>query len=75
MTWLALKYNLKVKFICLDNEINQIKTRDWCNNIGILFELYALDTHTQNGSAECFAYFIIEKARAIRLSINLQHKL
>ena len=38
MTWLALRYNLEVKTIRSDNEMNRIKTRDWCTNVGISFE-------------------------------------
>ena len=45
VTWLALQYNLEVKVIWSDNEMNRIKTRDWYNNIGILFELCASDMH------------------------------
>ena len=75
VTWLALRYNLEVKIISLDNEMNQIKTKNWCNNVGIFFELCALDTHAQNGSAECFGCPIMEKVRAMRLSTNLPHKL
>lgn len=49
VTWLALRYNLEVKVIRSDNEMNRIKTRDWCNNVGISFEPCAPDTHAQNG--------------------------
>ena len=37
VNWLAKLYNLDVKVIRLDNEMNRIKTRDWYNNIGISF--------------------------------------
>lgn len=75
VTWLALQYNLEVKIIRSDNKMNRIKTRDWCNNVGILFEPCASDMHAQNGGAEQFDRLIIEKARAMRLSANLPHKL
>ena len=35
VTWLALRYNLEVKVIRSDNEMNRIKTKEWCNNVGI----------------------------------------
>ena len=75
VTWLELRYNLEVKVIRSDNEMNQIKTRDWCNNVGISFEPCAPDTHAQNGGAERFGRLIMEKAQAMRLSTNLPHKL
>lgn len=62
ITWLALQYNLEVKIIQLDNEINCVKTKDWCNNIGILFEPCALDIHAQNGGVKRFGHLIMEKA-------------
>ncbi len=31
VNWLAKRYNLDVKVIRSDNEMNQIKTREWCN--------------------------------------------
>ena len=40
-----------------------------------MFESCASDTHVQNGSAERFGYLIMEKAQAMKLSINLPHKL
>ena len=75
VTWLALRYNLEIKIIRLDNKINWIKTRDWCNNMGISFETCAPDTHAQKGGAKRFGCLIMEKVRAIRLSTNLPHKL
>lgn len=60
--WLTLQYNLEVKIICFDNEINQIKIRDQCNNVGILFELCTLDTYAQNGGVKRFSWLITEKA-------------
>lgn len=73
--WVALQYNLKVKVIRSDNKMNRVKTRDWCNNVGILFEPCAPDTHAQNGGTERFGRLIMEKARAMRLSTNLPYKL
>ena len=73
--WLAKRYNLHVKVICSDNEMNRIKTIEWCNQNGISFEPCALDTHAQNGGVERFGRLIIEKVRAMRLSANLPHKL
>ena len=55
--------------------MNQIKTRDWCNNMDILFEPYAPNTMVQNSGAEHFGRLIMERARAIRLSTKLPHKL
>lgn len=73
--WLALQYNLKVKIIFSNNKINQIKTRDWCNNVGILFKPCTSDTYAQNSGVEYFNQLIMETARAIRLFTNLPHKL
>lgn len=39
--------------------MNCIKTKEWYNNIGIFFELCALDIHTQNGVVERFRRQII----------------
>lgn len=75
VTWLALRHNLEVKVIRSDNEMNRIKTKAWCNDVGITFEACAPDTHAQNGGAERFGRLIMEKARAMRLSANLPHKL
>lgn len=75
MICLVLRYNLKVKVIHLDNEINRIRTRNWCNNVGILFEPCALDTHVQNSGTDRFGYLIMEKVQAMRLSTNLLYKL
>ena len=55
--------------------MNQIKTKDWFNNVGISFELYALNTNAQNGGTKHFGCLIMEKAQAMRLSTNLPHKL
>ena len=55
--------------------MNQIRTKAWCNDVGITLELCAPDTHAQNGGAERFGRLIMEKARAMRLSANLPHKL
>ncbi len=75
VNWLAKRYNLDVKVIRSDNEINRIKTTEWCNQKGIFFEPCAPDTHAQNGDAERFRQLIMEKALAMRLSANLPHKL
>ncbi len=75
VTWLALCYNLEVKVIRSDNEMNRIKTKPWCNDVGISFELCTPDTHVQNRGAERFGRLIMEKAYAIRLFKNLPHKL
>ena len=55
--------------------MNRIKTKAWCHDTGITFEPSAPDTHAQNGRAERFGRLIMEKARAMRLSANLPHKL
>ncbi len=75
VNWLAKRYNLDVKVIQSDNEMNRIKTIEWSNQKGISLESYAPDTHAQNGDAERFGRLIMEKARAIRLSANLPYKL
>lgn len=54
VNWLAKHYNLHVKVINLDNEINQIKTTEWYNQNSISFESCALNTYAQNGGAKRF---------------------
>lgn len=39
ITWLVLWYNLELKVIQSENEMNCIKTKKWCNNIGIFRKL------------------------------------
>ena len=75
VTFLALRYNLEVKVIYSDNELNCIKTRAWCESVGISLELCAPDTHAQNGGAERFGRLVVKKTRAMRLSANLPYKL
>lgn len=54
VTCLALWYNVEVKVIQSDNEMNHIKTKEKCNNVDIFFELFSLNTYAQNGRAERF---------------------
>ena len=54
VTWLVLRYNLEVKVIRSDNEMNRIKTKEWCNNVGISFEPCAPDTHAQSWMRQLF---------------------
>ena len=61
LTWLALRYNLEIKVIQSNNKMNRIKTRDWCNDVGISFEPCAPDMHAQNGGVERFGRLIMEK--------------
>ncbi len=42
--WFAKLYNLDVKVIRSDNEMNRIKSIEWCNQNGISFEPFAPDT-------------------------------
>ena len=73
--FLARQHNLEVKVICLDNELNQIQIKAWCKTVEISLELFAPDTHAQNGKTERFGRLIVEKAWAMQLSANLSHKL
>ena len=75
VNWLAKRYNLDVKVIHSDNEMNRIKTTEWCNQNRISFEPFAPDTYGQKGGAERFGQLIREKARAMPLSANLLHTL
>src|ERR1700721_584992 len=72
---LQLRYNLKIKVVRSDNEMNRIKTKNWFNKKGIDFERSAPDTHEQNGISERMGQLIMEKARAMRLSGRLPHAL
>ena len=71
INWLAQRYNMDVKVIRSDNQMNQIKRTEWCNQKVISFEPFAPDTHAQNGDAEHFGRLIMEKLRAMHLSANL----
>ncbi len=75
VNWLVKPYNLDVKVKRSDNEMNQMKTTELYNENGISFELFAPDTSAQNGGAEHFGRLIIEKAREMRMSANIPHKL
>ena len=55
--------------------MNRIKTTEYYNQNGIFFEQCDPDTLAQNGDNERFGRLIMEKARAMRLSANLPHKL
>lgn len=55
--------------------MNQIKTKNRYNNIGILFKLYVLNIHIQHCDMERFYCLIIEKSQAMKLSTNLLQKL
>ncbi len=70
---LDTRYNLDVKVIRSDNEMNRIKTIEWCNRNGIFFEPCPPDTHAQNGGAERFRRLIMEKAWEMCLPANLLH--
>ena len=72
---LQLRYNLKIKVVRSDNEMNRIKTKNWFNKKGIDFERSAPDTYEQNGISERMGQLIMEKARAMRLSGRLPHAL
>ncbi len=69
------KYNLDIKTIQSDNELNRKKTRNWLRLQGINLELSAPRIQAQNGYAERSGAVIQERARAIRLKVNLPHDL
>ena len=75
VNYLKLRYNLEVKIVRSDNEMNRIKTKKWFNQQGIDFECCAPETHEQNGISERMGRLIMEKARAMRLSAKLPHAL
>jgi hypothetical protein len=75
INWLHLWYNLAVKIVQLDGEMNRNRTKAWLTSRGIDFEKCAPDTHEQNGVAERMGRLIVEKARAMRLSALLPHAL
>jgi hypothetical protein len=52
VNWLYLRYNIAVKIILSDGEMNRNKTKAWLTSRGIKFEKCAPDTHEQNGLAE-----------------------
>ena len=62
VNWLAKRYNLAIKVIRSDNEMNRIKMTELCNQNGISFDPCTLDTHAQNSGAERFRRLIMEKA-------------
>ena len=75
INWLQMRYDLKVKIVRSDGEMNRNNTKTWLKSRGIEFEKCAPDTHEQNGLAERMGRLIIEKARAMRLSARLPHAL
>lgn len=75
INWLHLRYNLAVKIVRSDGEMNRKQTKTWLNSRGIEFEKCAPDTHEQNGVVERIGRLIMEKARAMRLSARLPHAL
>jgi hypothetical protein len=75
INWLHLWYNIAVKKIWSNGEMNRNWTKAWLTSRGIEFEKCAPDTHEQNGLAERMGRVIIEKAGAMRLSGKLPHAL
>jgi len=71
--WCHRRYNLRVKVIRSDNELNRGRTKAWIRDQGISFEASAPNTHDQNGRAERSGGVIMEKARAMRISAKLPH--
>ena len=65
INWLHLRYNLAVKIIRSDGEMNRNQTKIWVISWGIDFERCAPDTHEQNEVAERMGRLIVEKARAM----------
>ena len=75
INWLHLRYNITVKKVRSDGEMNRNRTKAWLMSRGIEFKKCAPDTHEQNGLAERMGQVIIENARAMRLSGKLPHAL
>ena len=71
INWLHLRYNIAVKKVRSDGEMNWNRMKAWLTSRGIEFEKCAPDTHEQNGLAERMGRVIIEKARVMRLSGKL----
>ncbi len=66
MNWLQLRYDIKVRIVYSDGEMDRIKTKRWLNRKNIDFERYTPDIYKQNGIAEAVEKTIIAKARVIR---------
>ena len=75
VNWLQLRYDIKVRVVRLDSEMDRIKTKRWLNGKDIDFERCILNTYKQNGITETVGKSIIAKAKAIRLSSWLFHTL
>jgi hypothetical protein len=73
--WCQKRYNLQVKVIRSDNEMNRGRTKAWMQDQGITFEPLAPETHDQNRRAKRSGGVIIEKARSMRISARLPHDL
>ncbi len=71
--WCDRRYNLKVKVVRSDNELNRGRTKAWIRDQGISFEASAPNTYDQNGRAERSGGVVMEKARAMRISAKLPH--
>ncbi len=75
INWLQLRYNLAVKLVRVDGEMNRNRTKKWLRGRGIEFEKCAPNTYEQNGAAKRMGRLIKEKSRAIRLLARLPYAL
>ncbi|KAI1840359.1 hypothetical protein JX266_013452 [Neoarthrinium moseri] len=73
--WITNHENRKVRYLRTDNEMNRTQTRQWCREKGIKLELSTPDNHSQNPIAERIGGVVMAKARAMRLSSRLPHRL
>ncbi len=75
VNWLQFRYNIKVRVVCLDGEMDYIKTKRWLNCKDIDFERYVPDIYEQNGIVEIVGKTIMAKVRAIRFLRRLFYML
>jgi len=66
VNWFQFRYNIKVRIVCSDNEMDCIKIKRWLNSKDIDFERCALDIYEQNGIAETVGKTIMAKVKIIR---------
>jgi hypothetical protein len=72
---IAARYDLKVKIIRSDNELDTIEVRNWAHAVGITIEPSPSNTQDLNGTAERTGGIILAMARCMRLQASLPHTL
>ena len=62
---MSLRYNLDIKIVRSDREMERNRTRQYLTDVGIFFEPSSADTQAQNGVAERFGRTVMTKVRVM----------